>query len=75
MTVRIKELVIRYEDDGEVSPLNAQELAEKYKPLNLVIHHHCAPPPMSGATKPGSSNLPEETKREFKIDLSKLDQA
>ncbi|MBT9528529.1 MAG: hypothetical protein IV105_24980 [Rhizobacter sp.] len=45
MTVRIKELVIRWEDDGEVSPLSAEEHRMKYRPLKMDIHHHCSPPP------------------------------
>ncbi len=44
MVVRIKELVIRYEDDGKESPLSAAEQKEKYRPLSLMVHHHCAPP-------------------------------
>lgn len=44
MVVRIKELVIRYEDDGAMSPLSATEHKEKYRPLSLMVHHHCAPP-------------------------------
>lgn len=63
MTVRIKEIVIRYEDDGEVSPLSAEEHKEKYRPLNLVVHHHCAPPPgqVGGDTDP----------KRIEIDLNK----
>lgn len=44
MVVRIKEVVLRYEDDGEESPLTATEHKEKYRPLQLSIHHHCSPP-------------------------------
>ena len=71
MTVRIKELIIRYEDDGEMSAMSAAEQREKYNPLKLVVHHHCAPPP----NNPGAlqADSPSEAK-EFRIDLSTLDQ-
>lgn len=68
MTVRIKELVIRYEDDGEASQLSAAEYAEKFQPLRLVVHHHCAPPPDGPTDKRERPNEAEE----YRIDLSKL---
>ena len=71
MTVRIKELVIRYEDDGEVSPLSAQEYAEKFQPLRLVVHHHCSPPPGNPEAVPADKLRPEQAK-ELKIDLNEL---
>jgi hypothetical protein len=51
MVVRIKELVLRYEDDGSESPLTATQHKEKYAPLNMSIHHHCAPPPVKKDTE------------------------
>lgn len=71
MTVRIKEVLIRYEDDGEVSPLTALEHKEKYRPLNMVIHHHCSPPP----NQPGEKQSEDEnTPKTMTIDLNAIDQ-
>jgi hypothetical protein len=51
MTVRIKEVVLRYEDDGQQSKLSPEEYKKKFAPLSLNIHHHCAPPPQTGQTR------------------------
>jgi hypothetical protein len=69
ITVRIKEVLIRYEDDGETSPLTALEHKEKYRPLNMIIHHHCSPPPnQSGAENQSTDDKPTI----MEIDLDKL---
>jgi hypothetical protein len=68
MAVRIKELVIRYEDDGQDSGLSADELAKKYRPLRLTIYHHTAPPPLSATF---SQEEGEEGGREYKVDLGR----
>ena len=72
MAVRIKELVIRYEDDGQDSghdsALSADELAKKYRPLRLTIYHHTAPPPLSATL---SQEEGEAGGREYKVDLSR----
>lgn len=67
MTVRIKEIVVRYEDDGEISPLSAEAHHEKFAPLRLVVHHHCAPPPNQQSDAHSTSEP-----KEIKVDLSKL---
>jgi len=69
MTVRIKELVIRYEDDGQESPLSAEEHKRKYRPLSLEVHHHCAPPPLDGAP---ADQVSDSAPQEYTIDLSKI---
>ncbi len=69
MTVRIKEIVVRYEDDGEVSPLSKEEHEQKYRPLRMVVHHHCSPPPNSPQTV--ETEEPSEAK-EIRVDLNKL---
>jgi hypothetical protein len=70
MTVKIKEIVVRYEDDGAVSPLSATEHHEKYAPLQMVVHHHCSPPPDAAAA---SGTVHAEGKpKEFKIDLNDI---
>lgn len=45
MAIKIKEIVLRYEDDGAETKLNAEEYKKKFAPLTMVVHHHCAPPP------------------------------
>jgi hypothetical protein len=70
MTVRIKEIVVRYEDDGVVSPLSAAEHHEKYAPLKMEVHHHCSPPP-DGATATEAPHA-EGKPKEFKIDLNQI---
>lgn len=70
MTVRIKEVVIRYEDDGELSPLSAEEHEQKYRPLNLRVHHHCSPPPENVL---GADFESEDEPKEISIDLNKLE--
>jgi hypothetical protein len=76
MAVRVKELVIRYEDDGQDSghdsALSADELAKKYRPLKLTIYHHTAPPPLSATL---SHEEGEEGGREYKVDLSRPDKS
>lgn len=72
MTVRIKELVIRYEDDGQDSALSAEELAKKYRPIKLTIYHHTAPPPLSATL---SREEGEEGAREYKVDLTQADKS
>ena len=71
MTVRIKEVVIRYEDDGEVSPLSADEHHEKFAPLRMVVHHHCAPAP-SQRPEGGEAVMAEDEPKEYKIDLNEI---
>lgn len=45
MAVKVKEIVIRYEEtDGGAKPLGANNL-EDFRPLRLDVHHHMAPPP------------------------------
>lgn len=72
MTVRIKEIVIRYEDDGELSPLTALEHKEKYRPLELRVHHHCSPPPNQS---PASDSSTESEPKVISIDLNEMAQA
>jgi len=72
MAVRVKELVIRYEDDGQDSALSADELAKKYRPLKLTIYHHTAPPPLSATL---SHEEGEEGGREHMVDLSRTGKA
>lgn len=47
MSVKVKEIIIRYEDDeGKAKTLTAgANSIENYRPLRLDIHHHMAPPP------------------------------
>jgi hypothetical protein len=53
MAVKVKEIIVRYEDDGEEIKPDALDVAsaEKFKPLNISVHHHMAPPP----PKPGDN--------------------
>lgn len=67
MVVRIKELVVRYEDDGQESKLTAEEHKTKYRPLSLMVHHHCAPPKI---LTEGDLPVAGETAREITVDLS-----
>jgi hypothetical protein len=71
MSVRIKELVIKYEDDGALSPLTAVEHKEKYRPLNLVVHHHCSPPPPDGYVSP-EDTIAGDAPKTITIDLNEL---
>jgi hypothetical protein len=71
MAVRVKELIIRYEDDGVESPLSAEEHKKKYRPLALSIHHHCSPPPAPGGKSSDADESPNKP-QEISIDLSKL---
>ncbi|MDJ0697227.1 hypothetical protein [Mastigocoleus sp. MO_188.B34] len=71
MSVRIKELIIKYEDDGAESPLTAEEHKQKYRPLNLVVHHHCSPPPPEGYVSPDDKVAGDEPKT-ISIDLNEL---
>jgi hypothetical protein len=43
MSLKIKEISLRWEDDGHESGLAKEEYIKTYSPLNLSIHHHCAP--------------------------------
>jgi hypothetical protein len=72
MTVKIKELVIRYEDDGQDSGLSAEEAAKRYRPIKLTIYHHTAPPPLSATL---SREDAEEGVREYKVDLGQADRS
>ncbi|WP_274009830.1 hypothetical protein [Vibrio parahaemolyticus] len=45
MPIKVKEIVIKYEDeDGQEFTADSADI-ENYKPLNIVVHHHMAPPP------------------------------
>lgn len=72
MVVRVKEVVIRYEDDGELSPLSKDEHKEKYSPMRMEIHHHCSPPKMK---KEGASDRQEEIdlKKTLKLDMDDVE--
>ena len=67
MTVRIKEVVVRYEDDGQTSTLSKEEHLAKYRPLQMIIHHHCSPPPVGGTALPAELDKAQE----IRIDLTK----
>ena len=70
MVTRIKEIVIRWEDDGEESPLSKEELREKYAPLRMDVHHHCAPPKVN--ISDSEAMKPEKPKR-TEVDLTEID--
>jgi hypothetical protein len=65
MTVRIKEIVLRYEDDGEETGLSAEQHKAMYRPLHMDVHHHCAP----ASQKKAAENA---EKRRMRVDLSQL---
>ena len=70
MTVRIKEFIIRYEDDGEISPLSTEEYKEKFLPLNLVIHHHMSSTSMQ--KKSDTEYVDEEDVVRIEVDPNKI---
>lgn len=46
MAVKVKEIIVRYEEeDGAAIKAQGANSIEDYKPLTMVIHHHMAPPP------------------------------